>query len=333
MFFIPDTVFEFIFIKYPVIITGLGVLVGMSAWFLLGYDGITRFYYGAKWLGIFSSLNRQKSQIYYQDKTTNKKIDRITSLINQKLEGFFLKRIQRNGFFGKGGYIWGYIYIQLSKIVSSWIGAIVTLSLLIYLFFCGLEEGSAAIPTVFFLLLFTVDIDLPVFSNMLICGGRRERFFTTTAAIIAYVIFVTVFVTICTGLSIFLASIIFNIDLLERARSFYTTNLCILLFLIPMVFTGGVIFHRKPLFKLLLYIPLFFILFEVEMLTNDELGADSPLMEGIMTVIDPHYLVMGLLVVLTVICWFSFFAVLYYVCMKRPLVGQSESNWIGMRKI
>ena len=176
------------------------------------------------------------------------------------MEGFFLKHIRRDGFFGKGRYIWGYFYTQFSKVISNKIWTIVTLSLLIYLFFCGLVEGVAAIPTVFFLLLFTVDMDLPVFSNMLICGGRRERFLTTTAAIIAYVIFVTVFVTICTGLSISLASIIFNIDLLERARSFYPTNLCILLFLIPMVFTGGLIFHRTPLFKLLLYIPLFFIL-------------------------------------------------------------------------
>jgi hypothetical protein len=151
---------------------------------------------------------------------------------------------------------------------------------------------------------------LPVYSSMLISGGRNERYRGAMTLVITTAVLVTVLATIVAALSLPLAAIMPDITLRGSTFTFRAMNIELFfvpLLMIPIVFTIQLIYYRKPVVMMVLIMLLFMLLF----------GTASFWREQLSGVINPIYIV-----ILVVLSWFLFTLVLRYVCMRRCLVGE-----------
>jgi hypothetical protein len=151
---------------------------------------------------------------------------------------------------------------------------------------------------------------LPVYSSMLISGGRNERYRCAMTLAITTVVLITILVTIIAALSLPLATIMPDITLRGRTLTFHAMNIelfFIPLLMIPIVFTIQLIFYRKPISMMVSMMLLFMLLFGTAAIWHEQLSG----------VINPIYIVIPV-----VLSWVLFWLVLRYVCMRRCLVGQ-----------
>jgi len=167
-------------------------------------------------------------------------------------------------------------------------------------------------PTMLFILpgLMVAHVRLPVYSTMLVSGGRRERFLTAATLVAVIAILITAIVTVVATLSVSLAPIMPDITLRGTTFKFHVAHLQVFFFpllMVPIVFTIQLMFFKKPFFMMVTVVLLFVLLFT---------GASA--IEALSTIMDPIFLVVGLLV----LSWVVFVVVLRYICTRRCLVGQ-----------
>jgi hypothetical protein len=195
----------------------------------------------------------------------------------------------------------------MSRWTSTLSGLLVALLVVCWLGYMG----PAATTGLFILPGFMVaHVRLPVYSSMLVSGGRRERFSTAAALVAVVAILITATVTVIAAISIPLAAIMPDITLRGTTFKFHAAYLqafFVPLFMIPIVFTIQLIFLKKPFFVMLTVILLFALLFT---------GASA--LKALSTMMNPISLMVGLLV----LSWVVFLVVLRYICTRRCLVGQ-----------
>jgi hypothetical protein len=304
---------ESIFVQYFAIIVFIGGLSSIAAWFWLGNEGLARRYCAVPWISLFDLWNRDKLLRYSQSKAVTK-WNKLKTHPNPQVEGFFLARMQIYGHFGIGRYIWGSLYTTFGIAISQGKGNLLGLFILLLMAIFFSYMGPMAAIIFYFLPAFMVgQIRLPVYSSMLISGGRKERFLTAMTLVATIAVLITALVTTIAALSVPLATTMPDITLHGKTFTFHAMSLqpfFVPLLMIPIVFTIQLFFFKKPYFVTVTIILLFMLLF-----------TGGSLLKALSTVINPIYLIVSLLI----LSWSIFVMVLRYICMKRCLVGQGHA--------
>jgi hypothetical protein len=265
-------------------------------------------------IGFFDAWNRDKVQRYRRVRAAVK-WDKLKKYPSPWVETFFLGRMNRYDYVSTGRYIWGELYTalgialsQLSQWKAAFSGAFLALLMVCFLGYMG-----PGINILFFMPgLMIAQMRLPVYSSMLVSGGRNERFFTAVTAVAAIAVLITALVTIIAALSVPLAAIMPDITLRGITFAFHAMIIELFfvpLLMIPVVFTIQLIFYRRPIFTMLSVMLLFMLLFVTSIFWHRQLSAG----------INPTSVVS-----LVVLSWVIFLLVLRYICMRRCLVGQSR---------
>jgi len=298
----PD-IFEDIIAKYSAFSVSIGVLSSIVAWMSLGDESIARRYCDKPLFAFFGLVNRN-SQRKWDRARIAAKGDREFR-INPRVEEFFLLRLRKSKCASVGKYIWGSLYPVFALSLSQgrwclfWILCIlVTLCLLCY--------ASADMTIVLFLIpgLMAIHLRLPVYSALLISGGRKERFFSTMVLVITITVLLTAIVAAIAAITIPMAAIMPDITLQGINFSFHAVplqQLFIPLLLLPIAFTLNLVLRRKAIDEVLSVIMVSMFLF----------------WRNIMNPVS--------LAVMIVSCWIAFVAVLNHICSKRSLAGQGRA--------
>jgi hypothetical protein len=298
-------------VRFPGIFITIGILSSIFSWRWLGKDGLARRFCDKPLLGLFDVWNREKMRKYGQARIAAKGDKKLRT--NPKVEEFFLTRMHKCRSFGVGRYIWGSLYTTygpaLSQNKNSLFGL---LFILLALCFCG-YIGTAATSMLFiFPILMVILIGLPLYSNMLITGGRRERFVTTMTLVVIMTVMMTAAVAILTLVTVMIEPCMPDIVLRGHSFTFQASDLrlsFLLLMLIPIGFIFNLIFYRK-LFYRAVFIMLVFMLWAPAMVLvtkeSGEIMNSTPVP------------------IIIALCWVIFAVVLHYVCFRWPLVGQGR---------
>ena len=224
--------------------------------------------------------------------------------------------MNRHDYFSTSRYIWGGLYttfgIALSQWKSSFSGLLLALVLVCFLGYMSPGANILFIMPV----LMIAQMPLPVYSSMLISGGRNERYCCAMTQVITTAVLITALVTIVAALSLPLAAVMPDITLRGSTFTFHAMNIELFfvpLLMIPIVFTIQLIFYRKPIFMMLLImllLGLLFILLCTEGIVlnwHKQLGAMIKLIS---------------IIALLVLSWGTFPLVSRYVCMRWSLAGK-----------
>lgn len=291
----------------------VGVLSSVLAWLWLGDARLARRYCGVPGVGFFDAWNRDKMQRYRQVRAAVK-WDKLKKHPSPWVETFFLGRMNRYDYVSTGRYIWGGLYtafgIALSQL-SQWKEAFsgVFLALVLVCFLGYMDPGGI---NMLFIMpgLMIAQMRLPVYSSMLISGGRNERYRCAMTQVITTAVLITVLATITAALSLPLAAIMPDITLRDITFAFHAMNIelfFIPLLMIPIVFTIQLIYYRKPVVMMVLIMLVFMLLFATALFWHKQLSG----------MINPMSIV-----ILVALSWVLFTLVLRYVCTRRSLVGQ-----------
>ncbi|HUV65550.1 MAG TPA: hypothetical protein VMW24_16755 [Sedimentisphaerales bacterium] len=298
-FFKLHIVIENMITKWPLISVVSGILSSIIAWVSLGDERIARRYCDKPLFAFFGLVNRN-SQRKWDRARIAAKGDREFR-INPRVEEFFLLRLRRSKCASVGKYIWGSLYLVFALPLSQgrlwlfWILCIlVTLCLLCY------ASGGGTI--ILFLIpgLMAIHLRLPVYSTLLISGGRKERFFSTMVLVITITVLVTAVAATIAAVTIPMASIMPEIPLRGINVSFHAVRLqqlFIPLLILPIAFTLNLVLQRKAIFGMLSVILSSMLLSTV-------------IMNSVF------------LTIMIVFCWITFVGVLNHICSKSPLVGR-----------
>jgi hypothetical protein len=312
LFLEPYNILENFIIQYFIFIVFIGVLSSIIAWFRLGSEGIARRYCAVPWLGLFDLWNREKLLRYQQARMSLKWDKKLKTHPKPWVERFFLARMQEYDLIRTGRYIWGGLYITFGVAISHGIENLLGFFILL-LFAVSLSYAGGGIVAFMFYVLPAVfmvaRIRLPVYSSMLISGGRNEKFLTAMTLVSTIAVLITVLLTAFAALSASFEPIMPDIPFLGSKFIFHAMSLkpfFVPLLMIPIVFTIQLFFFKKPYFVMVTIMLLAMLLF-----------AGGPLLKMLSTLINPIYIVIGLLV----LSWAIFVIALRYICMKRCLVG------------
>lgn len=308
-FFGLHIVIEHVIVGNPFGVILVGVLSSVLAWLWLGNADRARRYCGVPGIGFFDAWNQDKVQKYRQVRAA-KKWDKLKKHPSPWVETFFLGRMNRYDYVSTGRYIWGGLYTTFGIALPQWKEAFsgVFLALVLVCFLGYMGPGR----NIFFIMpgFMFAQMRLPVYSSMLISGGRNERYRGAMTLVITTAVLVTVLATIVAALSLPLAAIMPDITLRGSTFTFRAMNIELFfvpLLMIPIVFTIQLIYYRKPVVMMVLMMMMLMLLF----------GTASFWREQLSGVINPIYIV-----ILVASSWFLFTLVLRYVCMRRSLAGK-----------
>jgi hypothetical protein len=304
-------IIEHAIVENPFVAILAGVLSSVVVWFWLGDARLARRYCGVPWVGFFDAWNRDKLQKYRRVRAAIK-WDKLKEHPSPAVERFFLGRMNRCDYFGTARYIWGALYTAFPIAVPQW-KSILSGLLVALLMVCFLGYTGPGINILFFMPGFIIaQMRLPVYSSMLISGGRNERCRGALTLVVTATLLITALVTIIAALSVPLAAIMPDITLRGGTFTFHAMIIELFfvpLLMIPIVFTIQLIFHRRPIFVVLSIMLLFMLLFVTSTLWHKQLSA----------AINPTSIA-----ALAASSWVVFLLVLRYICMRRCLVGQTR---------
>jgi len=309
-FFDLHIVLESAVVRYPIAVVCVGFLSSIMAWIWLGDERLARRYCAVPWLGLFDAWNKDKQQRYRQARMAVKWDKKLKT--SPRLEEFFLARMQKHDYLSTVRYIWGGLYTTFAVAMSRWTSTLSGsfVALLLVCLFCYMDLMAVTFALFFMPAFMVAHLRLPVYSSMLVVGGRNERFFTVLTLVATSAVLITAVATAIAVLTMPLPAIMPDITLRGTTFTFHAAYLqpfFVPLLMIPIVFTIQLIFLKKPFVTMVTVILLFVLLFT---------GVSG--LKALSTMLNPIFLVVGLLV----LSWVIFVTVLYYICMRRCLVGQ-----------
>ena len=308
-FFDLHIVIERAIVGNPFGVILVGLLSSVLVWFWLGKAGLARRYCGVPGIGSLDAWNPNRVKKYRQVRLA-KKWDKLKKHPSPWVETFFLGRMNRYDYSSAGRYIWGALYMTFGIALSQWKSVFSALFMAVVIV-CFLGYMGPGKNILFIMpVLMVAQMRLPVYSSMLISGGRNERYRCAITLVITVAVLITVIVTIIAAPSLPLATIMPDITLRGRTLTFHAMNIELFfvpLLMIPIVFTIQLIFYRKPMFMMWL------IMFVFAMLFVTSISWHKQLISGI----NPMFIIGGL-----VLNWGTFLLVSRYICMRRCLIGQ-----------
>jgi hypothetical protein len=308
-FFGLHIVIERAIVEIPFGVILVGILSSIAAWIWLGNDGWARRYCTVPWIGFIDVWNRDKMQKYMQVRTAVK-WDKLKQHPRPWVETFFLGRMNRYDYSSAGRYIWGALYMTFGIALSQWKEAFSGV-LLAFVMVCFLGYMGPGKNILFIMPgMMVAQMRLPVYSSMLISGGRNERYRCAITLVITVAILITVMVTIIAAPSLPLATIMPDITLQGRTFTFHAMDIELFfvpLLMIPIAFTIQLILYRKPILMMWLIMLVFAMLFITTISWHKQLISS----------INPMFIIGGL-----ILCWGTFLLVSRYVCMRWCLAGK-----------
>jgi hypothetical protein len=313
IFFKWDKVVQNMIISWPIptiLVSGLGCV---WFWRLLDGDFLARRHCGELVFDGFSTS--LKAQKYLQTQADrNLTITKVKFF--ERLHKFFLHRMNRYEFLGKGRYVWGNFYMALGRGFGTWqmkdvLASCALISFLVLFFgFVGKGEGVNLLFVI--LALGVLCLDLLPYRSMLFPAGRSEKYFSTLISAVIITFLAGVLTLALTGISVLLETLLPEFGSKADLLSYHGMDIgqfYIFLLVIPIALSCAVAFPRNLIVKILLVI----------VFMQGWIISAGMLKQPLIDVIGP----VGV-VGLVALCWIGFLVVLHYVCMRRSLVGQGR---------
>jgi len=313
IFFKWDKVVQNMIISWPIPTILASGLVCVWFWRLFGRDSLARRHCGRLVFGEFdSSLKAQK----YRQAQADRNLTAAKAKFFERLHEFFLRRMNRYEFLGKGRYVWGNLYMVFGRGFGTWqmtdvLASCALISFLVLFFgFVGKGEGVNLLFVI--LALGVLSLDLLPYRSMLFPAGRAEKYFSTLVLAVIITFLAGVLTLALTGISVLLETLLPEFGSKADLLSYHGMDIglfYIFLLVIPIALSCAVAFPRNIIVK---------IIFVVVFMQGWIISA-GVLKQPLMDVIGP----VGV-VGLVALCWIGFLVVLHYVCMRRSLVGQGR---------
>jgi len=315
-----DLIIQEMIVTSPLIVISSGLLLCWLAWKWPYRQSLSRKYCGKITPGLFSGWDREKMSKLKQARLAEKEKEKPNLIrISSGMEGFFVSRIGHAETGSLHQYIWGALYQTFGAIIAQERQNIQRLLILILPILCLLcyippigagKNIMFLIPGVMF-----VYMSLPVYSSLSVSGGRRQRFWSAMTLAVTSGIFVTVAVASLAMVTHPLETIMpqLTISGYECTFNAIDLNLCFVpLLMIPITLTIGLIFHKKPMLSFLFVILLFQISFVVMGMVKNSMIMDHKK-------IGPAHII-----IMLILSWTIFIAVLRYISMRCRLVTQNK---------
>ena len=313
IFFRWDMVVQNMIISWPIPTILASSLICFLFWGLFGRDTLARRHCGKL---VFDGLNTSlKAQKYLQIQS-----DRNLTIAKMKfferLHEFFIRRMNRYEFLGKGRYVWGNLYMVFGRGFGTWqmkhvLASCALISFLVLFFgFVGKGEGVNLLFVI--LALGVLGFDLLPYQSMLFPLGRAEKYFSTLVLTVIITFLVGVLTLSLTGISVLLETLLPEFGSKADLLSYHGMDIglfYIFLLVIPIALSCTVTFPRNMIVK---------IIFVVVFMQGWIISAGM-CKQSLMDMIGP----VGVLGIVA-LCWIGYLIVLRYVCMRRSLVGQER---------
>ena len=255
------------------------------------------------------TFDRTHAEIIMKLQSRSTGRDRFTTL-SYGIESFFISRLRKYKPGALEQYIWGGIYRTFAIALSQWKLGVFCIPASIILF--GYFNQAFVSGLIFFIALSMFIVQLPVYSNMLTAGGRKERFYyaiaVSAATVLTFSLIVAIVCILSGVLAKFAPAITIKSDTISyEVVSFY--NVYIILFVVPLAFIVQLFFEINPVLTttaVIVVTPVAFILlFWPGMDLYEELVSLHPISR----------------IVWPVCMWMIFLMILWCICMRRALSG------------
>jgi hypothetical protein len=289
----------------------VGILISIAMWFWLGRPGLVRRYCAVPWMGFMDIFNKEKLMRYTNARLGTKQ-GRFLKHPRPWVEKWFLGRMNKHDYLGTGRFFWGALYCTSAIAISRWQIFLLSIPVLTIIFGYG---GKVAVFSLIMVpAIIAIGTEPPVYSTMLISGGRRRRFTTTLGLTVTGAALLCIATLIISGLSTLFAKFMPTFAIEGKTFSFQPIDprvaLVPLLFL-PFASTMQLVFHRMPFLRFgALLLPVYVGMFlafarreQVEHLVN-------PLSIGS----------------LLIVSWGVFLLTVQRICEKWCLVGQRRMH-------
>jgi hypothetical protein len=308
-----DKVVQNMIISWPIPTILASGLVCVWFWKLFGRDTLARRHCGKL---VFDDFNTSLKAQKYRQTQADRNLTAAKAEFFERLHEFFLRRMNRYEFLGKGRHVWGNLYMVFGRGFGTWqmkhVLASCALIFFLVLFFGFVGKGDGINVLFVILALGGLSLDLLPYRSMLFPAGRAEKYFSTLVLAV-FITFLTGVLTLALiGISVLLETLLpefgYKADLLSYQGMdiglFY-----IFLLVIPIALSCAIAFPRNMIVK---------IIFVVVLMQGWIISAgmcEQSLMDMI-----------GLAGVLGLValCWIGFLIILHYVCMRRSLIGQGR---------
>ncbi|MFC1737728.1 hypothetical protein ACFL1G_01605 [Planctomycetota bacterium] len=316
-----DIVLQSIIIHQPIVMILVCALVCIWVWKLLGRDFLARKYCGKLIMGMLDSWNRTKIEKYKQARADRNMTESKVKFF-EKVQDFFLGKMERYEFLSRGRYIWGNIYMVFGKFFGFWniwhvLGFLATIIFLVLFFgFMGPPENDKRMIGFLFIVpaLSICSLDLMSYRTMLFPAGRKDKYYSTLILSAVLTLLAGLLVLVMTGISVFLETMLPEFSFRGGPiLSYYGMDIAdfyIYLLFIPVTLSLAVAFPRTKPWLIIILVVVFM---------QGWIISKMVLKQSLVDLIGPVS-ISGLIALF----WIGFLVVLHYVCMKRSLVGQGR---------
>ncbi|MBN2591099.1 MAG: hypothetical protein JXA96_14630 [Sedimentisphaerales bacterium] len=301
-------------LEHFLIVICIGLGGSITVWRLLDSPGLARrFCDNPKWMSFLNFWSNEKMQKLNRYKETFQK-EKSKLKINPSVERFFLNKMNSHKYFSAGRYIWGSLYQAFSLPFSNFHPVNLLILLLFIFAFCYWPRYFWMV----FLMLpmgMAMSIENPVYSNMMISNGRRERYKCTLVTGMVNSGFLVAIMTIIILFSKFAG--LFMPDLKLSGKTLVYHAISFQLILIPLVAVPIALIFRLLSRKnnMLAVFPMLCFYFFYIM----SIGAQKIFDRNVN--INEISLIMNLYsIAYLIIVWIIFVLVLRQICFKKSLV-------------
>ena len=310
-FFDLHVLLERIIIGDVFLVIFVGILSSIATWLWLGRPGLARRYCAVPWIGFLDVFNKEKLR-RYANARAGVKWKKLREHPRPWVEKWFLARMAKYDYGGPGRYFWGVLYSTSALAVSRWQN-IPLLALVLTIMF-GYIGQAAVFALIMVTAMAAMGRQPPVYSTMLISGGRRRRFTTTLGLAVTDAALLCIATLIISGLSILLARFMPTFAIEGKTFSFRPIDprvAIVPLIFLPFASTMQLVFHTRPILMLTsLLLPLYAAMFLAFVLREHVEHLVNPLS----------------VVSLLVVGWGAFLLTLRHICEKWCLVGQRRMH-------
>jgi len=185
--------------SYLVILAG--ILSSIATWVWLGRAGLGRSHCAIPWVGFLDAFNKDRMRRY-----TNARAELKGSFRKHPrpwVENWFLGRMDKYDYHGPGRFFWGASYSTSALAVSRWPNVLLSVLVLTVMF--GYIGQAAVFALIMVPAISAIGRQPPVYSTMVISGGRRMRFTTTLGLALTDAALLCLGALVISGLSILAA--------------------------------------------------------------------------------------------------------------------------------
>lgn len=239
----------------------VGILSGIATWLWLGRVGLARSHCAIPWVGFLDAFNKEKLRRYTNAPAELKR--RLGKHPKAWVENWFLGRMDKYDYNGPGRFFWGALYGTSALAVSRWHNLFLSALVLTVMF--GYISQAAVFTLIMVPAIFALYRQPPLYSTMLISGGRRQRFTTTLGLTVTDATLLCIGVLVISGLSILAARFMPTFTVEGKTISFLPIDprvAIVPLIFLPFASTMQLVFHGVPLLLFVsLLLPLYVAMF------------------------------------------------------------------------